>query len=98
MLLAYLHFHHASFKKIHALLHAISQSQALPNIRFNPLLKVRSSFSPHPSSVDIRGTLIVRLSDHAHDADQDLLHALNRAPALRSLLVMVGVVAGRVQD
>jgi hypothetical protein len=95
----YLHFHNASSTiKCSCSSHAFSQSQALPNIRLDPFLKVRSSFSPHPSCVDIRRTLIVRLSDHAHDTDQDLLDALNRAPALGSLLVVVGVVAGRVQD
>jgi hypothetical protein len=87
-----------SRSQCHALLHTFSQSQALPNISLDPFLKVRSSFSPHPSSVDIRRTLIVRLGDHAHDTDQDLLNALNRAPALGSLFVVVRIIARRVED
>lgn len=74
------------------------QPQALPNIRLDPTLKLGPPFPPHPRSIDIRRALVVRLGDHAHDADENLLHALDRAPALRGLLVVVRVVAGRVQD
>jgi hypothetical protein len=73
-----------------------SQSQALPDIRLDPALKLRPPLPPHPSSIHIRRTLVVRLGDHAHHTDQDFLHALDWAPALRGLLVVVRVVAGRV--
>jgi hypothetical protein len=75
-----------------------SQSQALPNIRLDPTFKLRPPLPPHPSGIHIRRALVVRLGDHAHHTDQDLLDALDRAPALRGLLVVVGVVAGRVKD
>ena len=75
-----------------------SQPQALPNIRLDPTLKLRPPLPPHPSRIHIRRALIVRLGDHAHHADENLLDALDRAPALRGLLVVVRVVAGRVQD
>jgi hypothetical protein len=75
-----------------------SQSQALPDIRLDPALKFRPLLPPHPRGIHISRALIIWLGDHAHDADQDLLHALNRAPALGSLFVVVGVVARRVKD
>jgi len=78
--------------------HCRSQSQALPDIRLDPALKLRPSLSPHSRSIHIGRALVVWLSDHAHDTDQDLFHTLNRTPALGSLLVVVGVVAGRVKD
>lgn len=73
-----------------------SQPQTPPNIRLNPLLKLLFPFPPHPRRVHIRRALIIRLSNHAHHTDQDLLHALYRAPALGGLLVVVRVVAGRM--
>jgi len=78
--------------------HHHSQSQALPNIRLDPALKLRPPLPPHPRGIHIRRALIVRLRDHAHDTDQNLLHTLNRTPALGSLLVVVRVVTGRVQN
>lgn len=75
-----------------------SQSQALPDIRLDPALKLRPPLPPHPRGIHISRALVVRLGDHAHDTNQDLLHTLDRTPALGSLLVVVGVVAGRVQD
>lgn len=97
---AFIHKHSCSHSYFPALPlhHYCLQSQALPDIRLNPALKLRPPLPPHPRSIHIGRTLVVRLSDHAHDTDQDLLHALNRTPALGSLLVVVGVVAGRVKD
>jgi hypothetical protein len=79
-----------------ALPSCLLQSQALPNIRLDPGLEIRPPLPPHPSRIHIRRALVVRLGNHAHHTDQNLLHALNRAPALRGLLVVVRVVAGRV--
>jgi hypothetical protein len=74
------------------------QSQALPDISLDPALKVRPPLPPHSSSIHVRRALVVRLGDHAHHTDQNLLDTLDRAPALRGLLVVVRVVAGRVKD
>ena len=54
--------------------------------------------APHLGRLYIGGTLIVGLGEHAHDADEDLLHGLDRRPALGGLLVVVWVVTGRVED
>jgi hypothetical protein len=87
---------HVSFSVISQRL--LSQPQALLNILPHDLLVLLPLVPPHLRSIDIRRALVVRLGQHAHHADQDLLHALDRRPALGRLLVLHRVVAGRVQD
>lgn len=76
----------------------LSQPQALLDILPHDLLVLIPLVPPHLRSIDIRRALVVRLGQHAHHADQDLLDALDRRPALGCLLVLHRVVAGRVQD
>lgn len=42
--------------------------------------------------------LIVGLSQHAQDREEDLFHTLDRTPALRAGLVHVGIISWCVQD
>ena len=74
------------------------QPQALLNILPHDLLVLLPLIPPHFCGIDVRRALVVRLSQHAHNADQDFLDALDRRPALRRLLVLHRVVAGWVQD
>ena len=62
------------------------------------LLKLSPPLPPHLRRLNIRRALIVGLRQHAHHANQYLLHALYGTPALRRLFVVVRVVAGSVQD
>ena len=62
------------------------------------LLKLSPPLPPHLRRLDIRRALIIGLRQHAHHANQYLLHALYGTPALRRLFVVVRVVAGSVQD
>jgi len=50
------------------------------------------------TSIDIGSTLIIWLSKHAHDAQKDLLHTLNRRPSFRTKFVMIWIVAGGMKD
>ena len=59
-------------------------------------LVLGAALAPHLGGLDVGGTLVVGLGEHAHDGDEDLLDGLDGAPALRGVLVMVRVVAGRV--
>lgn len=76
----------------------LSHAQTSPHPLPHRPLKVASPLPPHLGRLDIRGALVVGLRQHAHHADQDLLHALDRTPPLRGLFVVVRVVAGGVQD
>lgn len=78
----------------HPLSHPQTPLHPLPN----RLLKLASPLPPHLGRLDIRRTLIIRLRQHAHHADQYLLHTLYRTPSLRCLLIVVRVVARGVQD
>ena len=62
------------------------------------LLKLSPPLPPHLRRLNIRRALIIGLRQHAHHANQYLLHALYGTPALRRLFVVVRVVAGGVQD
>lgn len=62
------------------------------------LLKLPPPLPPHLRRFDVGRALVVGLGQHAHHADENLLHALYGTPALRGLFVVVGVVAGGVQD
>ena len=59
-------------------------------------LVLGAALAPHLGGLDVGGTLVVGLGEHAHDGDEDLLDGLDGAPALRGVLVVVRVVAGRV--
>lgn len=56
------------------------------------------SFTPHFRSLHVGRALVIRLGKHAHHRDEDLLDRLDRRPSLRRLLVVVRVVARRVED
>ena len=75
-----------------------SQSQTRLNVVPDHFLIILPPLSPHLCRLYIRRALVIRLGEHAHHANQYLLHALYRRPALGGLLVVVWVVAGRVQD
>lgn len=72
--------------------------QALSHLIPDLLLVFGSSLTPHLGRLDIGGALIIGLSKHAHDGDENLLDTLDRRPALRGVFVVVRVVAGWVQD
>src|ERR1700694_2932906 len=65
-----------------------SQAQHPNDILPDTPLILRPALAPHLGRLDIRGALIIRLGQHAHDAEQDLLDALDGAPALRRVLVV----------
>lgn len=73
-------------------------AQTPPHPISHRLLKLAPPLPPHLRRLDVGRTLVVGLGQHAHDADENLLHALDGTPALRGLFVVVGVVAGGVQD
>lgn len=75
-----------------------SKSQIPPNILPDHLFIFLPPLPPHLRRLDVRGALIIRFSQHAHDADQDLLDALDGRPPLRGVLVVVRVVARGMQD
>lgn len=74
------------------------QPQSLPNLVANPLLIFRPPLPPYLSGFDIRWTLVIRFSQHAHNGDQDLLDALDGRPSFRGVFVVIRVVAGWVED
>lgn len=61
-------------------------------------LVVTPLVAPHLSCFDVCGALVVGLGEHAHDADENLLDRLDGRPPLGGVLVVVGVVAGGVED
>lgn len=75
-----------------------SQSQRATDAFSDLLLELWPALPPHLCGLDVGGTLVIRLREHRHDGYQDLLDALDGRPALRRALVMVRVVAGRVED
>lgn len=77
---------------------SFSQSQPLPHFIADLLLVLGSALPPHLSSLDVGRTLVIWLSQHAHDGDKDLLDALDGRPALGGVLVVVGVITGGMQD
>lgn len=78
--------------------HPLSHPQTPPHPLPDRPLKLPPPLPPHLRRLDIRRTLIIRLRQHAHHADQYLLHTLYRTPSLRGLFVVVRIIAGRVQD
>jgi hypothetical protein len=81
-----------------SVLHPSSQSQTLPNIPPHDLLILGPPLPPHARRIHIRWTLIIRLRKHTHHTNQNLLHALDRGPALARLFVLVRIIAGRMED
>lgn len=75
-----------------------SQPQSLPNLIPHLPLILPPPLSPHLRGLNIRRRFIIRLRQHTHNRDENLLHALNRRPPLRSVFVMVGVVTGGMED
>lgn len=74
------------------------QPQSLPDLIPNFLLILRSPFPPDLRSLHIRRTLIVRLSQHTHNRDQDLLDTLDGRPSFRGVFVVIRVVTGWMKD
>jgi hypothetical protein len=75
-----------------------SQAQHAPTALSDPLVELGALLAPHLGGLNVGGTLVVGLGEHAHDGDENFLDALDGRPALRRLLVVVGIVARRVQD
>ena len=50
------------------------------------------------SRVDVCGTFHIWLREHGEDGQEDLLHGLDGRPALGGALVLIGVIAGRMED
>ncbi len=71
----------------------ISQPQIPPHILLHNPLILLPPLPPHLGRLDIGRTLIVRLSQHTHDANQDLLDTLDGRPPLRGVLVVIRIVA-----
>lgn len=76
----------------------LSQPQRLPHIIPHNALILLAVLSPHLRRLNIRRTLVIGLRKHAHNADENLLYALDRGPPLRCRFVLVRVVAGGMQD
>ncbi|TKW58387.1 hypothetical protein CTA1_5241 [Colletotrichum tanaceti] len=74
------------------------QAQRPPHAVADLLLVVGAALAPHLGGLDVGGALVVGLGEHAHDGDENFLDGLDGGPALRGVLVVVGVVAGRVED
>ena len=75
-----------------------SQPQSSPHLVAHFPLVLVSPLSPHFGGFDIRGTLVIGLRQHTHHRDQNFLHTLNGRPSFRRMLVVVGVVAGGMED
>lgn len=57
-----------------------------------------SPIAPLLGGIDICGALVIGFGQQVHDREQDLLDGLDGRPPLGGVLVVVGVVAGRVED
>ena len=75
-----------------------SKPQHAPHPLLDAILVLAPPLAPHLSGLDVGGALVVGLGQHAHDRDEDLLDRLDGRPPLGRVLVVVRVVAGRVQD
>lgn len=75
-----------------------SEPQPPPHALPHNALKFGSPLPPHLGGLNIGRTLVVRLREHTHDADEDLFRALDGTPALTGLFVVVGVVPRGMQD
>lgn len=74
------------------------ESQHSPDTIPHLLLILCSVVAPHFGSLNVGWALVIGLSQHAHDRDQNLLDTLNRAPSLRGMFIVIRVVARWVQD
>lgn len=73
-----------------------SDSQTSLHIRLDNLLILLSSLPPHLRGLHIRRTLIIWLSQHTHNTDENLLHALYRRPTFGCMLIMIRIITWRV--
>ena len=74
------------------------QAQRPPHALLDLPIVLFPVVAPHLGGVDVSGALVVGLGQQVHDGQQDLLDGLDGRPALRGVLVVVGVVAGGVED
>lgn len=74
------------------------ETKSLSDISLDSGVEFSSSFSPHSGGIDICRRFVVWFGKHAHDADENLLDALDGRPTLRCMLVVVWVVTRRVED
>lgn len=82
----------------HIRVRCISETQTLAHLIPNLLLVLGTSLAPHLSCLDVGGTLIIGFSEHAHDRDENFLHALNGRPALGGMFIVVRVITRWVED
>ena len=76
----------------------VLQAQSSSNPLPHHLLKVIPPLPPHLGSLNIGRTLVIRLRQHTHNADQNLLRTLNGTPPLAGGLVMIRIVSRRMQN
>lgn len=88
-------YHESSLPRVISL---ISQPQTPSHTLPHSVLVLRPAFPPHLRRLHVRRTFIVRLSQHAHHAEEDLLHALNGAPSLIRILISQWIVTRVMQD
>lgn len=74
------------------------QPQHAPHAIPHNSLIVIPPLAPHLGGLNVGGALVVGLSEHAHDRNEDLFDGLDGGPALGGVFVVVGVVAGGVED
>lgn len=74
------------------------QPQTSPNPLSDNLLELLSPLPPHLGCLNVRRTLIVWFSQHAHHANQDHLGRLDWAPPLACALIMIRIIPRRVQN
>ena len=72
--------------------------QTLPDRQTGFLFKCGPVLSPHLGGVHIGRGLRVGFGKHRHDAQEDLLYALDRGPSLAAGLVAQGIIAGGMED
>lgn len=76
----------------------ISETQSLAHLVPDLLLVLGPSLTPHLGRLDVGGALVVWFSEHAHDRDENLFHALNGRPALGGMFIVVRVISRRVEN
>lgn len=74
------------------------ESEGSPNAILDFLVIVSPPIAPLLGSVHIRRALVIGLSQQIHDRQQDLLDGLDGRPSLGCMLVVIGVVTGRMED
>jgi hypothetical protein len=74
------------------------QPKQLPDPIPYTVLVLSSPFSPHLRRFHIGRAFVIRLSQHAHNRNKDLLNGLDRRPSLAVVLVVIWIIAWRVKD